>query len=95
MFVGVMQLQLALTDNASLKDKRSVVKRVAHRIGNTFNVAVAEVDAQDRLDAAVLGVAAVSASRPYIEGLLQKVESFVDRLGLGRLLDAPKSIEHY
>lgn len=93
MFVGVMELHLALVDNQSLKDKRSVVKRLSHRCRNTFNVAVGEVDEHDAKDRAVLGVVAVNADRRYLEGQLQRVEDFVERQGLAETLDASRTIE--
>ena len=95
MYVGVMELHFALVDNDSLKDKRSVVKRVVHRCRNTFNVAVAEVEDHDSSDRAVLGVVAVGADRPYVQGMLEKVEHFVERLALAEVLDAPKVVEVY
>ena len=93
MFVGVMELHLALRDNESLKQKRSVVKRTVHRCRHTFNVSVSEVEDNDASDRAVLGVATIGADKRYIEGLLEAVEGFVERLALAELLEAPKTIE--
>jgi len=93
--IGVMELTLALYDNESLKDKRSVVKRVIHRCRNTFNVSAAEVEAQDHTDHAVIGIVAVGSDKRYIEGLLEKVEGFVDRLALADIIEASKSVEVY
>jgi uncharacterized protein len=95
MVVGVMELSLALYDNASLKDKRSVVKRVIHRCRNTFNVSAAEVEDQDFTDRATVGIVACGSDARYIEGLLAKVEAFVERLEICEVLEAPKIIEHY
>lgn len=95
MFVGIMELHLVLFEDASLKDKRSVVKRLAHRMRNTFNVAVSEVDDQDARDRAVLGVVAVSSAQTYVHGMLQKVEDFVERQALAEIIDAPKLVENY
>lgn len=95
MFVGIMELHLVLFEDASLKDKRSVVKRLAHRMRNTFNVAVSEVDDQDARDRAVLGVVAVSSAQPYVHGMLEKVEDFVERQALAEIVDAPKIVENY
>ena len=93
MIVGVMELTLALYDNESLKDKRSVVKRVIHRCRNTFNVSAAEVESQDRTDHAVIGIVAVGSDRRYVQGLLDKVENFVDRLALADIIGASKTTE--
>ena len=95
MVVGVMELSLALWDNESLKDKRSVVKRVTHRTRNHFNVAVAEVEDQDFGDRATLGIVAVGSDRRYVMGLLDKVENFIVGLGLCDVLEATKTLENY
>ena len=95
MIVAVMELHLALYDNDSLKAKRSVVKRLTHRCRNTFNVSVSEVADQDSTDRATLGVAAVGPDARYLEGLLQKVEGFVERQALADVLEAPKHIETF
>ncbi|MFC1611902.1 DUF503 domain-containing protein [Myxococcota bacterium] len=95
MVVGVMELHLALVDNGSLKEKRSVVKRVIHRCRNSFNVSAAEVEDQDLTDRATIGVVAVGNDARYVQSMLDKIEGFVDRLALAELLDAPKTVERY
>ncbi len=95
MYVGVMELHFALIDNDSLKDKRSVVKRITHRCRNTFNVSVAEIDDHDSGDRATLGVVAVGNDRRYVQGLLDNFEDFVERSALAELLAAPKFVEVY
>ena len=95
MIVGVMELHLALYDNESLKAKRSVVKRLVHRTRNTFNVSMAEVEDQDMTDRATLGVVAAGSDARYLDGLLTKVQDFVERQALADVLEAPRSIEHF
>ncbi len=95
MVVGVMELALALYDNESLKDKRSVVKRVIHRVRQTFNVSAAEVDDLDFSDRATIGIVAVGNDRRYIMGMLDKIEGFVDRMAIADILDASKTLENY
>lgn len=90
-----MELHLALYDNGSLKEKRSVVKRVIHRTRNTFNVGVAEVEDQDMTDRATIGVVTVGPDARYVQGTLDKVEGFVERLALADILEAPKTIETF
>ena len=41
MHVGVARVTLHLAENSSLKGKRTVVKSIAQRVHNRFNVAVA------------------------------------------------------
>lgn len=94
MVVGV--LELTLTFHAfSLKDKRSVVKRVIHRCQDKFNVAVAEVDMQDVHTAAVLGIVTVGNDARFIRSVLDNVANFVDRLELAEIVDQDIQVEHY
>lgn len=95
MVVGVMEMTLALYDNESLKDKRSVVKRVISRVRGTFNVSAAEVEDMDFSDRATLGFVAVGNDRRYIMGMLDKIEGFVDRLAIADILDTSKTLENY
>jgi uncharacterized protein YlxP (DUF503 family) len=47
MFVGVLQVELALEKARSLKEKRQVVRSVLGRLRGSFNVSAAEIDALD------------------------------------------------
>ena len=63
----------------SLKEKRSIVKSVIARLRNEFNVAVAEIDEQDRWQIAVLGVVNVASDGTYANQQLQAVVDWVYR----------------
>ncbi|GAB4205208.1 MAG: DUF503 domain-containing protein [Roseiflexaceae bacterium] len=78
MIVGSCRITLYLPGVHSLKEKRSIVKSVLMRLRNEFNVATAEVDAQDNHQRAVLGVVCVSASGDYAEGLLDAVIRWIE-----------------
>ncbi len=74
-------MDLAVFEAASLKDKRRVIKGIKDRLANKFNVSVAEVDALDARQRAVLGIAMVANDRRFVESSLHKV---VDQLRLAR-----------
>src|SRR6266436_1603327 len=78
MHVGVARLTLHLPENASLKGKRTVVKSVAQRVRNRFNVAVAEVDTQDMWQVITLGIVCVSDDKRHANEMLNKVIDFVE-----------------
>ncbi len=78
MHVGVCTIELRLPGNGSLKGKRSVVKSIISRVSREFNVSIAEVDAQDLWQRAVLGVACVSASADYAHGQLERVVHWIE-----------------
>jgi uncharacterized protein YlxP (DUF503 family) len=90
-----MEVHLALYDNDSLKAKRSIVKRLIQRSRNQFNVSISEVEDNDMLDRAVLGVVSVGNDARYVDGMLAKLENFIERQALADILEAPRTIEHY
>ncbi len=78
MHIGVARVELLLAENGSLKGKRMVVKSVAQRVRNRFNVAVAEVDTQDAWQVATLGIVCVSDDRRHTNEVLSKVLEFIE-----------------
>ncbi len=78
MVIGIATIELHIPMNGSLKGKRSVIKPIIARLRNEYNVSVAEVDDQDSLRSAVIGVACVSSDRDYAHGLLMKVVQSVE-----------------
>ncbi len=78
MHIGICTITLQLPGNGSLKGKRSVVKSIVTRVGREFNVSIAEVDAQDVWQTAVLGVATISTSQRYAHGLLERVVHWIE-----------------
>jgi uncharacterized protein YlxP (DUF503 family) len=78
MHIGFCTIELRLPGNGSLKGKRSIIKSIVTRIGRDFNVSIAEVDAQNSWQRAVLGVACVSSSSGYAHGLLERVVQWIE-----------------
>jgi uncharacterized protein YlxP (DUF503 family) len=78
MHVGVARVALHLAENSSLKGKRMVVKSVAQRVRNRFNVAVAEIDTQDAWEVITLGIVCVSDDRRHSNEVLSKVIDFIE-----------------
>jgi uncharacterized protein YlxP (DUF503 family) len=71
MIVGLLRAELHLPTTASLKDKRSVLKRLLHRLRNKQNVAAAELDDLDLWRRAVIGAVTLSNSRQVAESVLR------------------------
>jgi uncharacterized protein YlxP (DUF503 family) len=78
MHIGVCSIDLRLPGNGSLKGKRKVIKSIVTRVGREFNVSIAEVEAQDLWQRAVLGVACVSSSASYAHGQLERVVQWIE-----------------
>lgn len=87
MIVGVCTIDLRIRDSRSLKTKRQIIKSITSRVKNNFNVAIAEVDYQDKWQRALLGIAVVSTAMDHANGTLNKVVNFVESMYLAELLD--------
>jgi len=77
MNVGVCKVRLRLPGNLSLKGKRQVLKSITTRVGNKFNVSVAEVDDHDFWQSATLGICCVSNDNRYTNEVLSKIMDFI------------------
>ncbi len=81
MVIGILQIEIVIDGSMSLKDKRSVVRSLKDRLHREHQVSVAEVDQQDDIRTAVLGITMASSSVPHCQRTLDKL---VDRLRTGR-----------
>jgi hypothetical protein len=77
MNVGACRVSFRLPENASLKDKRRVLKSITSRVRNRFNVSVAEVDDQNLWQLATLGICCVSNDKRFTNEVLSKVVDFI------------------
>jgi uncharacterized protein YlxP (DUF503 family) len=85
--IGVLQIEISITDAMSLKDKRRVVKSIKDRIAHAHNVSIAEVGALDEHRRSIIGMAMVSNDGRYVEGALSKLVDFVRSVPQVSLLD--------
>ena len=72
--IGVLTLELQLSEAHSLKDKRHTVKGLKDRLRGKFNVAVAEMGYQDLWQRALISAVTVSGDHTRAEQTLQFVE---------------------
>ena len=86
MLVAAAVVELRIHGCQSLKQKRGVVRSIAKRVQNRFQIAVAEVDGQDTWQRAVLGLAAVGTDAVRLRGLLQRVFSFIEETHLAEFV---------
>jgi uncharacterized protein YlxP (DUF503 family) len=87
MTVGSLRVRLLIRQSRSLKDKRQVLKSIKDRLRTGFNVAVAEVEAQDHRQLAVLGVATVAAEAQQVRTTLEQVLSALRGHPVAEFLD--------
>jgi uncharacterized protein YlxP (DUF503 family) len=78
MVIGCCTIELYIPGSHSLKDKRSVLKRVINRIRHEFNVSIAEVDYHDVHQSALIGVVTVSTDSAHAHGRLTHVVNWIE-----------------
>ncbi len=86
MVVGLLKVEVHLPLAQSLKDKRSVLKSLRDQIRGRFNVAVAEVEPNEKWQRAVVGVATLGEDRARVEGLLKLVTEWLRETRLVSLI---------
>ncbi len=72
--IAFLTLEIRIEGAHSLKDKRAVLRSLKDRLRSKFNVAVAELDADNAWQRATVGIVSVSTSKDYLDGLMQNVE---------------------
>lgn len=78
MIVGVAEITLHLPESHSLKDKRQIISSLMARTRQRFEIAVAEVDENDRWQIAKLGMSCVSNSRQHAEEVLNHARRYIE-----------------
>jgi len=74
----VCRITLHLPGCHSLKEKRQVIKSLITPVRSRFEVAIAEVDEQDRWQTAVLGMSCVSNSSQHADNILTQVQRYIE-----------------
>jgi uncharacterized protein YlxP (DUF503 family) len=73
MVVGVLTLDLFFPYAHSLKDKRRILHGFKDRVRKRYNVALAEVDYQDKWQRALLGLVSLNSQQAIVEDVLGRV----------------------
>jgi len=94
MVLAYAVFDLHLPGCRGLKEKRMVLRSLKARIRSEFEISAAEVGAQDLLQRAALGVAAVGPDQAPLDALLQRVLRFVEENLDGEILEYRNEFIH-
>ena len=78
MVIGILQMDILLTDTQSLKDKRSILSRIKNQVRNKFNVSVAVLKYGNLIGRALLGIACINNDSRIVHQVLRQVENVVE-----------------
>jgi uncharacterized protein YlxP (DUF503 family) len=87
MIVGSLRVRLLVRESRSLKDKRQVVRSIKDRLRNEFNISIAEVDAEDHRQLAVLGLAMVGSEASHVKAAFEQIVAALRVHPVAELLD--------
>ena len=85
MIVGAAVVEIHVHGSQSLKQKRGVVRSIAQRVRNRFNLAVSEVGGQGTWQRAVLGIAAAGIEAQRVRSVLERAIAFIEDLHLAEV----------
>jgi uncharacterized protein YlxP (DUF503 family) len=94
MIVGAAAVEIHIHGSQSLKQKRGVVRSIAQRVRNRFNLSVAEVAGQDRWQFAVLGLCAAGSDAKTVRRVLDRALEFIEDMHLAEVLNTDVEIVH-
>ncbi|MEC5422651.1 DUF503 family protein [Virgibacillus sp. C22-A2] len=72
------EVECMMYDGHSLKQKRSIIKRIMAKLQNNFNVAVTELDYHDLWQRTKIGVVTISTDLTHAEQVIQEVLRVID-----------------
>jgi uncharacterized protein YlxP (DUF503 family) len=93
MTVGIARVTLFVAGSHSLKEKRSVLRRLKDLVTQKYNVSIAEVGENDVWQRAVVGLALVGNERRFVESQLDEVLSFIR--SKAEVLDETKELQSF
>lgn len=80
MKVGILQMELMLAGSHSLKDKRSVLRRLKNQVRKKFNVSIAEVEHGNNFKRTLLAITTISVNSQQAKQVLEKTEKYIEML---------------
>ncbi|MFD2044145.1 DUF503 domain-containing protein [Ornithinibacillus salinisoli] len=72
------EVECMMYEGHSLKQKRSILKRIMAKLRHDFNVAVTELDYHDLWQRTKLGIVTISNDKKHSEKVIQEVLRVID-----------------
>ncbi len=81
MSVGLLLIDCFLRESLSLKDKRRVLKSLTERLRRSYNIAVCEVDYQNRWQRSLIGIVLINTDWRMVQQNSSKILSLIESDG--------------
>ena len=70
-------LHFYISGTNSLKEKRSIIRPIIHRLHRKFNISISEVEKLDTWNEAILIYTHVSNNKGFSQSYVQKINAFI------------------
>lgn len=87
MTIGILKVVLFIPESNSLKEKRMVLHSLKARLRNNFNVAVTQIDDEDKWQKTTLAVAGVEKDKNKMNSVLSNIVNFIEEFNQVSLID--------
>jgi hypothetical protein len=92
MFVGVCRFSFLIAHSHSLKEKRSVVRKLRDRVRERFHIGLVEVGGQDTWQRVDLAFSVLTSGRDAAEAAVTGVLGFVAHQGTGEIAAVKREV---
>jgi uncharacterized protein YlxP (DUF503 family) len=86
MIVGAAIVEIRIHGSHSLKQRRGVVRSIAQRARNRYNLSVAEVGGQETWQHAEIGICGAGSDRQYVRSQIESAVAFIEELHLAEIV---------
>lgn len=87
MTIGVLKIFLFIANSNSLKDKRMVLHSLKQRLRNNFNIAVTQIDDEDKWQRSTLVALGIEKDRSKMNSLLSQIINFIEAFNQAELVN--------
>ena len=92
MVIGILQFELIMRGNRSLKDKRRIIKSLKDRLHRNYMVSVAETGALDEHRVALMGLVLATNSASRAHSVLDRIRDFLLNVADAELGEISKEV---
>lgn len=78
MTIGILKLTLFIHNSSSLKEKRMVLHSLKARLRNNFNIAVTQIDDDDKWQKATIAIVGAERDRKNMNSNLSDIINFIE-----------------
>jgi uncharacterized protein YlxP (DUF503 family) len=93
--VGVKRISFLMPENASLKDKRQIIRKLRDTLKARFNISFAEVDEDEKLQRSAIAVTMVSSNEELIRTAFTQISNLIESLAEVRVFNEVNDVFRY